>query len=118
MKNLELTAVHQKAFEDINKDMTKEIILNYPNFNEVFKIHTHDSDRQLGTVISQNGKPLVFYNRKLSNVQRNSTTTEEGLLNIVETLKAFRNILLVQRIKVFIDHNNLGHELELKTSQR
>ena len=70
-KKLKWTEVHQKAFEDIKKVMTKEIIITYPNFNEVFEIHTDVSDRQLGAVISQNGKPLAFYSRKLSGAQRN-----------------------------------------------
>ena len=117
-KKLKWTEVHQKAFDDMKKVMAKETILTYPNFNEVFEIHTDASDRQLGAVISQKGKPLAFYSRKLSNAQRNYTTTEQELLSIVETLKEFRNILLGQRIKVFTDHKNLVHESELKTSQR
>ena len=72
--------------------MTKETILTYLNFNEVFEIYTDASDRQLGAVISQNGKPIAFYSRKLSGAQRNYTTTEQELLSIVETLKEFRNI--------------------------
>ena len=81
-KKLKWTEVHQKAFEDIKKVMAKETILTYPNFNEVFEIHTDASDRQLGTVISQNGKPLAFYSKKLSGAQRNYTTTEQELLSI------------------------------------
>ena len=54
--------------------MVKENIVNYPNFNEVFEIHTDASDRQLGTAISQNGNPLAFYSRKLRSAQRNYTT--------------------------------------------
>ena len=72
--------------------MTKETILNYPDFNKVFDIHTDTSDRQLGTVISQEGKPLAFYSRKLSSAQHNYTTTDQELLSIVETLKEFRNM--------------------------
>ena len=117
-EEIKWTEIHQKAFEDIKKGMTQETILNYPNFNEVFEIHTDASDRQLGAAISQNKKPLAFYSRKLSSAQRNYTTTEQELLSIVETLKEFRNILLGQRIKVFTDHKNLVHESELKTSQR
>ena len=109
---------HQRSFEEIKKVLAKETILNYPKFDRPFDIHTDASDRQLGAVISQDGKPLAFYSRKLSSAQRNYTTTEQELLSIVETLKEFRNILLGQIIKVHTDHKNLVHESELKTSQR
>ena len=93
-KKLNWTEVYQTILRDIKKVMAKEAILTYPNFNEVFEIHTEASDRQLGAVISQNGKPLSFYSRELSSSQRNYTTTEQELLSIVETLKEFKNIML------------------------
>ena len=117
-KKLAWTDSHQKAFNEIKAVMAKETILNYPDFNKVFEIHTDASDRQLGAVIAQEGRPLAFYSRKLNSAQRNYTTTEQELLSIVETLKEFRNILLGQKIKVFTDHKNLVHESEMKTSQR
>ena len=82
----------------MKKVMAKETILNYPKFDQCFDIHTDASDRQLGAVISQDGKPLAFYSRKLSSAQRNYTTTEQELLSIVETLKEFRNILDGSRV--------------------
>ena len=117
-KKINWTDIHQKSFDEMKKVMAKETILNYPDFNKVFEIHTDASDRQLGAVISQEGKPLAFYSRKLSSAQRNYTTTEQELLSIVETLKEFRNILLGQKIKIYTDHKNLVHESEMKTSQR
>ena len=117
-KKIKWNLEHQKAFEDMKRVMAKETILNYPKFDQCFDIHTDASDRQLGAVISQDGKPLAFYSRKLSSAQRNYTTTEQELLSIVETLKEFRNILLGQKIKVFTDHKNLVYESELKSSQR
>ena len=83
---LNWTEVHQKAFEDIKKIMAKETILNCPNFNKVFEIHTDASDRQLGVVISQNGRPLAFYCMKWSDAQSNYTTTKQDLLTIVKSL--------------------------------
>ena len=117
-KKIKWESKHQESFDRIKKVLAKETILNYPKFDRPFDIHTDASDRQLGAVISQDGKPLAFYSRKLSSAQRNYTTTEQELLSIVETLKEFRNILLGQIIKVHTDHKNLVHESELKTSQR
>ena len=62
---------------------------------------------QLGSVISQEGKPIAFYSRKLNPAQTRYTTTERELLSIVETLKEFRNILFGQQLVVHTDHKNL-----------
>ena len=104
------TEVHQKAFKEIKRIMTKETLLMYPNFNQVFEIHTDASKTQLGAVISQNGKHVAFYSRKLIPAQTRYTTTERELLAIVETLKEFRNILLGQQIKIYTDHKNLTYK--------
>ena len=82
----------------------------YPNFNEPFDIHMDASDLQLGAVTSQNRQPIAFYSRKLNDAQMQYTTTEQELLAIVEMLKEFRNILLGQRIQVYIDHKNLMYK--------
>ena len=105
----EWTPACQKAFDDIKKVVSRETLLSYPDINEPFEIHTDASKLQLGAVISQKGKPVAFYSRKLNSAQVNYTTTECELLSIVETLKEFRNILLGQRIKVYTDHKNLTY---------
>ena len=117
-KKLKWTDEHQQAFNNMKKTIARETILAYPDFSKPFDVHTDASDRQLGAVISQGGKPLAFYSRKLNSAQRNYTTTERELLSIVETLKEFRNILLGQKIKVYTDHKNLVHETTLMSSQR
>ena len=106
----EWTPACQQAFDNIKKIVSRETLLSYPDFNESFEIHTDASKLQLGAVISQQGKPVAFYSRKLNSAQVNYTTTERELLSIVETLKEFRNILLGQRIKVYTDHKNLTYK--------
>ena len=101
------TDIEQKAFDDIKRVMAKETLLHYPDFNQPFEIHTDASARQLGAVISQNGKPIAFYSRKLRDGQKNYSTTEREMLAIIETLKEFRTILFGQQIKVYTDHKNL-----------
>jgi len=100
----------QTSFDNMKKLIAKETLLTYPNFNKTFEIHTDASKVQLGACISQEGKPVAFYSRKLNPAQTRYTTTERELLSIVETLKEFRNILLGQQIIVHTDHANLTYK--------
>jgi transposase InsO family protein/exonuclease VII small subunit len=100
----------QKSFELMKEVIAKETLLTYPQFDKPFEIHTDASKVQLGACISQEGKPIAFYSRKLNPAQTRYTTTERELLSIVETLKEFRNILLGQQIIVHTDHENLTYK--------
>jgi hypothetical protein len=95
--------------------IAKETLLTFPDFSKEFEIHTDASKLQLGACISQNGKPVAFYSRKLQSAQTRYATTERELLSIVETLKEFRNILLGQKIKVHTDHENLSYKTLTQT---
>jgi hypothetical protein len=46
-------------------------MLAYPNFNKKFLIYADASDRQLGAVILQEGKPLAYNINELNKAQRN-----------------------------------------------
>ena len=101
---------HSKAFATAKKIICRETMVAYPDFSKPFVIHTDASHYQLGGVISQEGKPIAFYSRKLNPAQTRYTTTERELLSIVETLKEYRNILLGHEIEVFTDHKNLVYK--------
>jgi hypothetical protein len=73
--------------------IARETLLTYPDFNKPFEIHTAASKVQLGACISQNGRPVAFYSRKLHPAQTRYTNTERELLSIVETIKEFRTIV-------------------------
>ena len=70
-------------------------------------MQTDASAVQLGGAIAQEGKPLAFFSRKLSEAQKSCTTAERELLSIVETLKEYRNMLLGHKIIVHADHMDL-----------
>ena len=95
------------AFKEMKRVMARETLLAFPDFNKTFVIHTDASKTQLGAIISQEGKPIAFYSRKLNPAQTRYTTTERELLSIVETMKEFRNILFGQKLAVQTDHANL-----------
>ena len=84
--------VHQRAFDHVKATIAKDVVLAYPDFNKVFEIYTDASSKQLGTVITQDNRPIAFFSRKLSDTQRKYSFTKIELLAIVETLKEFKGI--------------------------
>jgi RNase H-like domain found in reverse transcriptase len=49
--------------------IAKETLLTFPDFSQEFENHTDASNLQLGACISQNGKPVAFFSRKLQPAQ-------------------------------------------------
>jgi hypothetical protein len=87
--------------------VSQETLLAFTDFEKEFHVYTDTSNKQLGSFIMQEGKPLDFYSRKLNLAQTRYTTGEKELLSIVETLKEFRDILIGQKVIVHTDHLNI-----------
>ena len=101
------TQVEQDDFNKIKRIVDGNNLLTYPDSNEIFKVNTDASAFQLGAVISQKGKYIAFYSRKITDSQKRYTVTEKELPSIVETLKEFRTILIGQKSRIYTDNKNL-----------
>ena len=98
--------------------ITQDTMLVHPNFSQSFIVHTDASKYQIGGVVSQDGKPIGFFSRKFNTAQLNYIVMAKELLAIVETFKAFRTILLCNKIIVYTDHKNLTYKMSTFDSKR
>lgn len=73
-------------------------MLHYSDFNKEFKIHADISNYQMGAIISQEGRPMAYWSKKLSEIQQTYPTTNHELLAIVECLIHYNTIILGQRL--------------------
>jgi hypothetical protein len=85
--------IHQQAFDNVKAAIAKETVLAYADFLKPFEINTDASSMQLGAVITQDNRPIVFFSRKLSKTQQKYSVTEIELLDIVEIPKEFKGML-------------------------
>ena len=93
-------------------------MLHYSDFNKEFKIHADISNYQMGAIISQEGRPMVYWSKNLSEIQQTYPTTNHELLAIVECLIHYNTIILGQRTAVWIDHRNLTYKYTEHASDR
>jgi hypothetical protein len=77
--------VHQRAFDHVKATITKDIVLAYPDYSEVFEIYTDASSKQLGAVTTQKNRPIAFFSQKLSGAQHKYSVTKIELLATVNT---------------------------------
>ena len=87
--------------------VTHDTLLSYLDLNKRNNIHIDSRNLQLGAVMSQYGNPTTFYLRKPACLQMRYMLTEKKLINKVEKLKYFRNILLIQQRKIITEHKFL-----------
>jgi hypothetical protein len=83
--------IHQQAFDNVKAAIEKVTVLAYPDFLKPFEMYKDASSMQLGAVITQDNRPIVFFSRKLSKMQQKYSVTDIELLAIVETLRVQRD---------------------------
>lgn len=95
------------AFEKLKNLISEHPILKYPNFNKKFEIYTDASNFALGAVLTQEGHPICYASRTLSNHEINYSTTEKELLAIVWGTRYFRPYLYGREFNLHTDHQPL-----------
>ena len=59
----------QLVFDKRRRAVTSAPVLKLPNFEKSFKVHTDASDKAIGSVLVQEGHPVAFESRKLSEAE-------------------------------------------------
>lgn len=93
-------------------NLCKELLVNapilaYPDFTKPFVLTTDASNVALGSVLSQNRRPVAYYSRTLNSAEKNYSTIEKELLAIVDSTKHFRPYLYGRHFTIETDHNPL-----------
>ena len=105
----------QRSFEELKAYLTTAPIVRAPNWWLPFEVMCDASDLAIGVVLGQReeGKPYVVYyeSKTLNEAQRNYTTTEKELLEMVYALDKFLAYLVRSDIIIFTDHSALKYLL-------
>jgi len=108
----------QESFDKLKAILTKEPLLQYPDFEQPFNLTCDASNFAIGCILSQGpiGKdlPIAYASRTLNKAEQNYNTTEKELCAIVWGVKQYRPYLYGQKFKIITDHRALSWLFNVK----
>ena len=103
----EWTDVHDKAFYNVKKLICEAPVLQYYDPNMDLTIQCDASQKGLGAVLMQCGKPIAYASRALTDTETRYAQIEKEALSIVFSLEKFHDYVFGRNTVVENDHKPL-----------
>ncbi|KAL8451288.1 hypothetical protein Emag_002817 [Eimeria magna] len=107
---------HTQAIQMLKKRLINYTLLQLPDPKKPYVLWTDASAHSLGAVLLQDGKPLGFIPKKMSEQQQRYSTYQQELLALLTALKKWQHLLRPGQVTAFTDHRTLQHILNPKSS--
>ena len=101
-----------QAFKTLNMAMWTTPILSLPDFTKNFVLECDASWKGIGAVLMQEGRPLAFTSKQLSEINLGKSIYEKEMLAILHVVDLWRPYLLGQRFQIKTDHQSLKYFLK------
>ena len=100
-------SVHDKAFEELKHQLTQAPVLAYFDPTKELSIQCDASGQGLGAALLQEGQPLAYASRALSDTETRYATIEKEMLAIVFALEKWHQYTFGRPVTVYSDHKPL-----------
>jgi hypothetical protein len=98
-----------EAFETLKGILVKAPVLKLPDFDKEFEIHSDASDFTIRGVLMQEGRPVAFESKKLSETERRWPTQEKKMWAVIHCLKTWGHYIGSKDVVVWIDNVTLKY---------
>ena len=106
------TPTPTQAFQTLNMAMCTTPVLALIDFTKTFFMECDALGKGIGVVLMQEGRPLVFTSKQLSERNLGKSIYEKEMLVILHVVDLWRPYLLGQRFQIKTGHQRLKHFLE------
>jgi hypothetical protein len=93
-----------KSFETLKGILVKAPMLKLLDFDKDFEIHSDVSDFAIGGILVEEGRPVAFENKKLSETERRWPTHEKEMWAIIHCLKTWDHYIGSKDVVVWADN--------------
>ena len=94
----------------IKEKLRTALVLALPNFDKVFQVECNASIVGICPVLSQDNKPVAFFNEKVCKARSKWSAYELEFFAVVQTLKHWDHYLIQREFVLYIDHQALKHK--------
>ena len=98
---------HNKAFNDLKAAITSSETLAYFNPKKDIVIQTDASKQGLGSTLFQDGRPVAYASKTLTETEQNYANIEREMLAIVFALERFHHYCYGREVTIESDHKPL-----------
>jgi hypothetical protein len=105
------------AFEDIKMALCSAPALALPDFSKLFTLEADASDKSIGAVLMQEGKPIAFLSKSLGPKAAGLSTYDKEALALIEALKKWKHYISEVPLILRTDQQSLKYNGEQKLIQ-
>ncbi len=98
-----------EAFETLKGILVKASVLKLPDFDNEFEIHSDASNFVIGGVLVQEGRPMAFESKKLSETERRWPTHEKEMWAVIHCLKTWGHYIGSKDVVVWTNNVTLKY---------
>jgi hypothetical protein len=110
------TPVAAQYFQTLKTAMCTTPVLDLPDFTKTFVLESDASGKGIGVVLMQEGQPLAFTSKQLSEKNMGKPIYEKEMLAILHVVELWRPYLLGKQFQIKTDHQSLKYFLEQRIS--
>ena len=97
----------EKSFQTLKKKVSEKLVLVLPDFKKPFQVRCDASGKSIGAILSQDDRPVSYFNEKLNDAKQKYSSHYQKLYAIVQELKKWRHYLMSGEFVLYTDNHTL-----------